>query len=261
MTETVPSTDPFDLTRKPLMDHLVELRKRLLICMLAVTATSIFCYFHVEEIYGFLVKPLENAMGPNATHRLIYTGLSEAFFAYIKVAVFAGFFLAFPIIATQLWRFVSPGLYPKERWVFLPYLVVTPLLFIAGAAMAYYLIMPMYCRFSLGFQSNGAQTGLAIQLEARVSEYLDAIIAFILAFGACFQMPVVLTLMGRAGMVSSKMLSSKRKYAIVLIFTLAAVMTPPDILSQCLLAVPLLFLYEVSILSVRLTERKALARP
>lgn len=241
--------------RDTLMAHLVELRKRLLWAFVAMMAGMGVCYLFVEDIYGFLVKPLADAMGPGDSQRLIYTGLTEAFFTYLKVAFFAGMFLTFPIIAAQIWKFVAPGLYKNERRAFLPFLVATPLLFLSGAALVYYGLMPMAWHFFLSFQSDGGATALPIKLEARVGEYLDLVMLLIFAFGLCFQLPVLLVLLGRAGLITAAQLAKGRRYAIVIAFAVAAVLTPPDVLSQFALAVPIILLYEISILIIRYIQK------
>lgn len=251
-------TDESALPRQTLIEHLTELRRRVLWSLAAMAAGTLLCWFFVRGIYGFLVAPLARAMEKDGgTGRLIYTGLAEAFVTYLKVALFSGVFLTFPILAIQVWKFVAPGLYKNERRAFLPYLVATPVLFFLGGACVYYLVMPAAWPFFLSFQSTADQTVLPVQLEARVGEYLNMVMILIFAFGLCFQLPVVLALLARAGIVGAKTLSDSRKYAIVLIFVAAAILTPPDVFSQLLLAVPLMGLYEVSILIVRAIEKKS----
>lgn len=234
----------------------MELRKHLLWVFVAMAIGTGICFIFVENIYGFLVEPLATAMGEESTNRLIYTGLTEAFFTYLKVAFFAGIFLTFPILLLQIWQFLAPALYKTEKMAFLPFLIATPVLFFAGGAVVYYGIIPAAWPFFLSFQSGGVDTALPIQLEARVSEYLDLIMTLIFAFGLCFQLPVLLTLMGKAGLVKAAALKSKRKYTIIGAFVMAAVLTPPDVISQVGLAVSILGLYEVSILLVSLVEKK-----
>ncbi len=222
----------------------------------AMIIGTALCFFFVEPLYGFLVKPLADAMGDGDSQRLIYTGLTEAFFTYLKVAFFAGIFVTFPILLLQIWLFLAPGLYQNEKSAFLPFMVATPILFFLGGAVVYYVVLPMAWPFFLSFQTNASETALPIQLEARVSEYLDLIMTLIFAFGLCFQLPVLLTLMGKAGMVSADWLASKRKYALIFTFIVAAFLTPPDVISQILLAVPIMALYELSIFLIRHAEKK-----
>ncbi|MCE7886920.1 MAG: twin-arginine translocase subunit TatC [Alphaproteobacteria bacterium PRO2] len=243
--------------RMTLIQHLAELRKRLLRVLVIMAAGMGICYLFVDQIYDFLVVPLAHAMGPYDSRRLIYTGLTEAFFTSLKVTFFAGVFLTFPFLLWQIWLFIAPGLYKAERKAFLPFLVATPALFFLGGACLYYLVLPMALPFFLSFQTTPAETALPIQLEARVSEYLNLLMTLIFAFGLCFEMPVLLALMGRMGMITAETLSKQRRYAIVIIFVVAAILTPPDILSQVLLAVPLLLLYELSIILVRHVQKPA----
>jgi len=240
----------------PLTGHLIELRKRLMWIFLAMAFGTGICFVFVEQIYSFLVEPLAQAMSNGGTQRLIYTGLTEGFFTYLKVAFFAGAFLTFPVLLGQLWMFIAPGLYKVEKKAFLPFLIATPILFFAGGAVVYYGVIPMAWNFFLSFQSNGADTALPIELEARMSEYLDLIMTLIFAFGLCFQLPVLLTLMGKAGLISAKTLKQKRKYAVIGTFGVAAFLTPPDVISQIGLAIPIIGLYEISILLVVYFERQ-----
>lgn len=242
-----------DESQAPLLDHLIELRGRLVRCVLALALAFGLCLYFADPILGFLIQPLKNAF-PVGEGQLIFTKLYEVFFVELKVALFAGFCLSFPIIANQLWAFIAPGLYAKEKRAFLPFLLATPILFGMGAALAYYVVMPTAFRWFLGFE--GTAGGMEIQALPTANEYLGLVMQFILAFGMSFLLPVLLLLLHRAGLVTRDQLVSARRYVIVLIVALAAIITPPDPGSQLLLAVPLLLLFEGSLVLMRLTDRR-----
>lgn len=242
-----------DESQAPLLDHLIELRTRLLRAVFALGVAFCVCLYFADDIFGFLVKPLTAAF-PAGEGRLIYTKLYEAFFVELKVALFAAFFVSFPVIANQLWAFVAPGLYAKEKKAFLPFLIATPVLFTSGAALAYYVVMPTAFRWFLGFE--GDKGGLKLEALPGTGDYLSLVMQFILAFGVSFLLPVLLLLLNRAGIVSRAQLVAARRYVIVAIVALAAVITPPDVISQLMLAVPMLFLFEGSLLFMRFSERR-----
>lgn len=258
------SNDPLEANKAavekaehPIIGHITELRARLMWVMGAMIIGTALCFGFAQEIYGFLVQPLADAMGPNDTKRLIATGLTEAFFTYIKVAFFAGVFITFPVLLIQIWRFIAPGLYKNERSAFLPFMIATPVLFFLGGAVVYTAVLPLVMEFFLGYQSTASQTALPIQLEARVSEYLSLVMTMVFAFGLCFQLPVLLTLMGKAGLITAQSLARKRKYALIVALVAAAFLTPPDIISQVMLGVAIMLLYELSIILIRIVHKKS----
>ena len=248
--------DDVDGGKQPLLQHLMELRNRLLYSVAAIFVAFVFCFIFAEDIYAVLMQPLVDVLGADSGRRMIFTALHEAFFTYIKVAFWAAFILAFPIIASQIYMFVAPGLYDNERGAFLPFLIATPILFIIGGSMVYFLVMPLAWDFFLSFETLGSEGELAIQLEPKVNEYLSLVMKLIFAFGLCFQLPVLLTLLAKVGLASSSGLRAKRKYAIVGVFVVAAVVTPPDPISQLTLAIPIIILYEISIFCAIYVEKK-----
>ena len=241
------------------VSHLTELRKRLIHSFIFLIIFFIICYFFAEYLYGFLVEPYAQAVREDGTNRrLIFTALQETFLTYLKVSFFTAFFVTCPFILMQIWKFIAPGLYKHEKTAILPYLVLTPVLFLLGGMLVYYLIMPLAIKFFLSFETTGMSTNLPIQLEAKVNEYLSLVMKLIFAFGISFQLPVILSLLARVGIVNSNFLKERRKYFIVIIFAAAALLTPPDPITQIGLAVPLLILYELSIFSVKIIENKKL---
>jgi sec-independent protein translocase protein TatC len=243
-----------DETKQPLLDHLVELRRRLIWCILALAVAFGVCFYYSDWIFAFLVQPLATAFGGPGQGKLIYTKLYEAFFVQIKVALFAAFFVSFPIIANQIWAFVAPGLYVKEKKAFLPFLFATPVLFTAGGALAYYVVMPAAFHFLLKYQ--GDVGGIKREALPSVDDYLGLVMQFIMAFGIAFLLPILLMLLERAGLVTRAQLKRGRRYAILGAFIVAAVITPPDVASQCMLAIPLVLLYEMTLIAIWFTERR-----
>ena len=239
------------------VDHLTELRSRLLKSLIYIFIFFIISYIFAENIYAFLVDPYAKAVeNDNVDRRLIYTALHETFITYLKVAFFTSIFVGSPFIITQIWKFVAPGLYKNEKKALLPYLIATPTLFILGAMLVYYLVMPLAIKFFLSFETTSQIGNLPIQLEAKVNEYLSLIMRLIFAFGISFQLPVLLSLLAKVGLIDSIYLKKRRRYVVVIIFAVAALLTPPDPITQIGLGIPLLILYELSILSVKIIEKR-----
>ena len=257
-SEDATSDAPED-RKMPLLDHLIELRRRLFYSVIAIVVLFFICFFFANAFFDFLVAPLADVWQREG-RRLIFTALHEKFFTNVKIAFFAAAFIAFPILAAQIWTFVAPGLYRNEKKAFLPFLIFTPLLFFAGGAFVYYLVVPVAWQFFASFEQIAVGgEGLSIELEPKVNEYLSLVMRLIFAFGIAFELPVVMSLLGRAGLLTADGLSRNRRYAIVLAFLAAAILTPPDPVSQISLAIPIILLYEVSIVCVRLIEKRRAA--
>lgn len=250
ITPTPEDEAALDATKAPLMEHLLELRKRLIRALIAFFLCGVVCFAYSSQIFNFLARPLHAT-----TNHLIYTALPEYFFTQVKIAAFGGLCLGFPLIAWQLWAFVAPGLYRHEKRAFLPFLVWTPVLFAVGAAFVYVIVLPRMIGFFGSYQTAASGRNLGIELQARVSDYLDLVMTLIIAFGLTFQLPVLLSLLGKVGIVTAAGLRSMRRFAIVGLFGVAAIFTPPDAFSMLSLAIPLVGLYEVSILCVAMIER------
>ena len=240
----------------PLIEHFKELKRRIIICLIGFFLAFGISYYFASEIYQFLVEPLADLYHGQEDRKLIYTGMAEAFMTYIKVSLFAAFILSFPIIAYQIYSFLAPGMYRDEKMFMVPFLFSAPVLFILGAALAYYFIFPLAWGFFLSFEEMGTNGDLPIKLEARVSEYLSLVMRMIFAFGLSFQLPIILALLTKAGFINAESLKTKRKFAVILIFVVAAILTPPDVISQIGLALPLLILYECSIFACMAVEKK-----
>jgi sec-independent protein translocase protein TatC len=250
--------DDIEASKAPLMEHLLELRRRLMWSLLAVFLAFLICFWFARPIYNLLLWPYRLAVGSDVPIEMIYTAPQEFFFTQVKLAIFGAIFIAFPVIASQIYMFVAPGLYRNERKAFLPYLIATPILFLLGGALVYFVAMPLAMKFFLSMQQTG-DTQVQIHLTAKVSEYLSLIMALILGFGICFQLPVLLTLLARAGLITADGLKRYRRHAILGVFVVAAVLTPPDPISQISLALPTILLYELSIFAVKLVEKKRAA--
>lgn len=239
-----------DATKAPLMDHLLELRTRLIWALVSFGVCFGICFAFSTPIFNFLTRPLHAT-----TNHLIYTALTEVFYTQVRIGMFGGICLGFPAIAAQIWIFVAPGLYRHEKRAFLPFLLWTPVLFTMGAAFVYYIMLPFSIQFFGGYQVPATDKVMGIELQAKVSDYLDLVMTLMFAFGLTFQLPVLLSLLAKVGIVSAQALREMRRYAIVALFAMAAIFTPPDAVSMLSLAIPLVALYEISILSVVMIER------
>jgi sec-independent protein translocase protein TatC len=246
--------------KMPLLEHLVELRRRLIYSALAFIAAFLVCYHFAPDIFAFLVRPLAAALKDRPDAHMIFTALHEAFFTYLKVAFWSAMFVSFPVVASQIWMFVAPGLYRHEKRAFLPFLAATPVLFVMGAALVYYVIFPMAWQFFLSFETPQGEGAMPIEVAPKVDQYLSLSMQLIFAFGLGFELPVLLMLLARVGIVTAAGLARNRRYAIVGAFVAAAVLTPPDVLSQFSLAIPLVILYEISVIGARMIEKSRAAR-